>query len=137
MSFDYLQAKNINGVNQSMGGAQTFNNQNPTTYVNSATPTPTSALIKNGIFVINNSGTNATSITSPTGTLLSASFSNLKVGDSFNVYVYMASTMGTGAVSMGANTNVTVVGDPKTLATQSSFVATFNYVGGVTWVVYY
>ncbi len=142
MCFDYLQtnilvAGNINGVNVANGGVQTFNDPSPITYTNATSPNPSAAELKNGIFIINNSSTTSTTIDPPTGTDLTNSFTNLQIGDSFVTYVYMSASMGTGDVNMGVNTDVTRVGQPKSAATQSSFVATFNYRGGVTWVVYF
>ena len=77
-----------------------------------ATATLTAAQMLGEVLVDNNVGSGAVTLTTLTGTQLTAAFANrVEVGDSFDLYVLNASTNANDLLTMAGGTGVTLVGD--------------------------
>lgn len=80
----------------------------------SATATLTAAQMLGEVLADDNSGSGAVTLTTLTGTQLTAAFANrVSVGDSFDLYVMNISTNANDLLTMAGGTGVTLVGDDQ------------------------
>ncbi len=86
----------------------------PAVQTATATATLTAAQMLGEVLNASNGGSGASTLTTLTGTELSAAFANrVNVGDSFDLYVLNSSTSANDLLTMAGGTGVTLIGDDE------------------------
>lgn len=122
-------------------GEISFGNQAAPAALTGATVTVTAANLANGIITVDSGGTDAGTYTFPTGALIDAAFTSLKVGSSFDVSIINLGDNAANDVTFGAGAGNTLVGngvvqDSLTATSNTSGMFRFRKTGDAAYSIY-
>ena len=135
----HVNAKTLKRLFGSSGDAVPPLRNTPARQTATATATLTVAQMLGEVLVDDNGGSGAITLTTLTGTQLTAAFGGrVTVGDSFDLYVLNASTSANDLLTMAGGTGVTLIGDDQieemdAAANVSAGLYRFRNTSPTTW----